>query len=96
MATVLEQLLRLKTYPAKLLIGRATSDGVLVLKDDHRIENPGDAKNRIIAYESINTNHLNYRYEVVPLADVESVMSTMRLDLQKEAHDKGLPTRDWK
>ena len=98
MPTINEQLLRLKDYPARLVVGRATPQGVLVRVDDRILPNADYAIARIRAYESMDDQHLQpaYHYEVVPQERVESAMESMRLDLQKEAHDKGLPTKDWK
>lgn len=90
-----KQLLMLKDYPAQLVIGRVTTDGVLVLVDPTTLNDYIDAVLRIEKYESANRSGLTYRFEVVALDDVGMAEAEMRLDLIKEAHDKGLPTHDW-
>jgi hypothetical protein len=83
-------------YPAKILIGRVTPQGILIRADGIELKNVDEAVDRMNRVLILDAGGLKYKYQLTSLDDMESAVNTMRRELESEALVSGLPTEAWK
>lgn len=83
----MEQLIR---YPAVIIMGRVTKDGILVIDDAHHLVDDADAASRLTKYMKLEElGGMKYRYEFAAVSDIKSVKEKMRQELEQEAEAQG-------